>query len=68
MIDDWLDGGGELYELIEPVDSLHPTQQAQGLIAKELWNHLQLKMPFVLGPVNKNNDVILKLFGEQGGH
>ena len=32
MIDDWVDGGGELWELIEPVDSLHPTQQAQGKI------------------------------------
>ena len=30
VIDDWLDDGGELWELIEPVDSLHPTQKAQG--------------------------------------
>jgi len=26
------------------------------------------KMPFVLGPVNKNNEKIRKLFGDQGGH
>jgi hypothetical protein len=31
VIDDWLDGGGELWQLIEPVDSLHPTQYAQSM-------------------------------------
>ena len=39
-----------------------------GLIAKELWTVLERKHPFVLGPVNKNNDRILELFGDQGGH
>jgi hypothetical protein len=32
VLDDWLDGGGEIWELIEPVDSLHPTQKAQGTV------------------------------------
>jgi hypothetical protein len=39
-----------------------------GLIAKELWRVFERKMPFVLGPVNKNNEEIRKLFGDQGGH
>lgn len=60
--------GGELWELLEPVDSLHPTQDAQRLITKALWNHLERKIPHVLGPVNKNNNRIRQLFGDQGGH
>lgn len=60
--------GGDLWELIEPVDSLHPNQKAQGLIVKALWNHLEKKLPYVLGPINKHNDKIRELFGNQGGH
>ena len=30
-----------------------------GLIAKELWTVLERKHPFVLGPVNKNNDIVI---------
>ena len=68
MLDEWVSGGGEIYELIEPVDSLHPTQAAQALIAKQFWRHLEENIPHVLGPVNHNNYLIEKLFGQQGGH
>lgn len=68
VIDEWVNSGGQLWQLIEPVDSLHPTQAAQKLIAQSLWNYLETNMPFVLGPVNPNNAIIEKLFGDQRGH
>ncbi len=58
----------QLWELIEPVDSLHPTQAAQPLIARALWDQLEREMPHVLGPVNPRNAEIRELFGDQGGH
>merc|ERR1719147_146768 len=62
----WKEKGGQLHELIEPVDSMHPTQAAQPLIAEEVWRQMETKFPHVLGPVNPNNHVIKKLFGDQG--
>jgi len=68
VLDEWVAGGGQVHDLIEPVDSLHPTQAAQALIARQFWNHLEQNIPHVLGPVNPNNHIIEKLFGKQGGH
>ena len=68
VINDWLDEGGELYELLEPVDSLHPTQAAQPLIAKALWSVMERDMPDVLGPRNHRNHLIREMFGNQNGH
>jgi acyloxyacyl hydrolase len=68
VITEWLDAGGELWELIEPVDSLHPTQAAQPLIAKTFWKIMEKQMPNVLGPVNNRNKKIRNLFGDQNGH
>jgi acyloxyacyl hydrolase len=68
VIDEWKAQGREVWELIEPVDSLHPTQKAQPLIAESLWTYLETYMPFVLGPINERNDQIKALFGQQGGH
>jgi len=68
VLDEWVAGGGEVHDLIEPVDSLHPTQAAQALIARQVWSHLELNIPHVLGPVNSNNHIIQQLFGDQGGH
>ena len=62
VINEWLDNGGEVWELIEPVDSLHPTQAARPLIAKAVWNFLETEIPQVLGPVNENNEKIRNLF------
>ena len=68
VISDWLDEGGELWELLEPVDSLHPTQAAQPLIADALWSVMEKEMPEALGPRNHRNDLIQAMFGNQNGH
>ena len=34
VINDWVASGGKVWQLIEPVDSLHPTQVTQKMIAK----------------------------------
>ena len=56
VLDKWVASGGQVHELIEPVDSLHPTQAAQALIARQFWNHLEKNIPHVLGPVNPHPD------------
>ncbi|XP_023330125.1 acyloxyacyl hydrolase isoform X2 [Eurytemora carolleeae] len=68
VINSWISGGGEVYQLVEPVDSLHPTQAAQTLIAEQVWSELLEKAPHIIGPVNPANQLIQKLFGDQGGH
>ncbi|KAJ8921984.1 hypothetical protein NQ315_008621 [Exocentrus adspersus] len=56
-------------DLLEAVDSLHPNQNAQPILAKEVWSSFLNDLPErVLGPVNKNNELIEALFGNQGGH
>nr|CAD7259873.1 unnamed protein product [Timema shepardi] len=64
----WQQRGGPAWELIDPVDSLHPAQDAQPLIANILWEHINEKFPHVLGDVNPNNDEIQQVFGDQQGH
>ncbi|XP_063218353.1 acyloxyacyl hydrolase-like [Bacillus rossius redtenbacheri] len=54
--------------LVEPVDSLHPTQLAQPIITDILWKKMLQYFPHVLGEVNPNNDKIEQLFKDQGGH
>ena len=68
VINEWVAKGGEVWQLIEPVDSLHPTQVTQSMIAKSMWQFLEDKLPHVLGPVNQRNEKIRFLFGHQGGH
>lgn len=68
MIDAWVKKGGQIWELIEPVDSLHPTQVTQSMIAESMWSYLENHMPHVLGPVNDRNHLIEEMFGQQGGH
>lgn len=68
VMKEWVANGGQLWQLIEPVDSFHPTQGAQPLIAQALWRSLEKRLPHVLGPVNLNNPTIRRLFGTQGGH
>ncbi len=68
VISDWTRAGGHLWQLLEPVDGLHPTQAAQSLISEELWHSMENQLPHVLGPINPRNEDIKRLFGEQGGH
>ena len=68
VIDNWVESGGKVWQLIEPVDSLHPTQVTQKMIAKSMWSYLEANMAHVLGPINDRNEMIKALFGDQGGH
>ena len=68
VINEWVASGGEIWQLIEPVDSLHPTQVTQNMIAKSMWKYLEENMPHVLGPINDRNELIHLHFGNQGGH
>jgi len=68
VLQEWVAGGGEIYQLVEPVDSLHPTQAAQALITEQVWTSLQNGWPHFLGPDNPKNREIKRLFGDQGGH
>jgi len=68
VLEEWVAGGGELHQLVEPVDSLHPTQAAQALITEQVWSSLESRWPHFLGPDNPKNPEIKRLFGDQGGH
>lgn len=54
--------------LIEPFDGFHPSQLAQNLQAKIVWEKLIKEYPDAGGKRNPNNDYIKRLFGEQGGY
>lgn len=43
-------------------------QIAQPLIANAMWDVLIEKFPTIFGPENVNNEKILEVFGNQGGH
>lgn len=58
----------ETWQLIEPVGGFHPDQTALALSAKVLVETIQSKVPHFLGEVNPHNDLIKKLFGNQGGY
>jgi acyloxyacyl hydrolase len=60
--------GGEPWEILEPIDGFHINQYAHALLSDILWEHLETNLPDWLGAVNTNNDLITKLFGDQGGY
>lgn len=64
----WTDMGGQVYELIEPVDGFHPSQIANGLLGQIISDMLIKDLPDFIGPVNPNNDLIQETFGDQGGY
>lgn len=64
----WEAAGGQAWQLIEPVDGFHPAQQAQPLIVDQVYQWIEQAHPELLPPLNPNNDLIAKLFGDQGGH
>jgi len=64
----WVAGGGEVWQLIEPVDGFHPNQFAQGLITEVFWQYLAREHPNMMPPVNPHNAAIEKVFGDQGGY
>jgi len=64
----WRRQGGETWQLIEPIDGFHPNQIANALIAEYLWAKLLQDHPDFLGEENPNNELIEKLFNDQGGY
>ena len=64
----WESNGGEAWQLIEPIDGFHINQNANALIADEIWAILEEQRGNWLGPINPFNDEIIKIFGNQNGH
>eukprot|EP01119_Soliformovum_irregulare_P014588 TRINITY_DN3995_c0_g1_i1.p1 TRINITY_DN3995_c0_g1~~TRINITY_DN3995_c0_g1_i1.p1 ORF type:complete len:553 (-),score=134.75 TRINITY_DN3995_c0_g1_i1:148-1806(-) len=68
IVKQWQQMGGQTWQLIEPVDGFHPNQMANVLMARYFWDILSKEHPQFLGPQNPKNDVIYKMFGDQGGY
>ena len=68
VIDRWLAEGDKPWQLIQPVDGLHPSQEAVALFTDVLWKLLKKKAPDFIPPVNPNNEKIIKRFKDQGGY
>ena len=64
----WKQMGHQTWQLIEPVDGFHPDQTAMALAAKVLIKAMETDAPHFLGDVNPHNEMIKKLFGNQGGY
>lgn len=67
IINQWVSGGGKLYQLIEAVDGFHPSQIANSLMADYIWKFLEDNHPSFIPALNPNNDKITTIFGDQGG-
>eukprot|EP01129_Flabellula_baltica_P007524 TRINITY_DN2938_c0_g1_i1.p1 TRINITY_DN2938_c0_g1~~TRINITY_DN2938_c0_g1_i1.p1 ORF type:complete len:574 (-),score=111.19 TRINITY_DN2938_c0_g1_i1:30-1751(-) len=68
LIDQWVQSGGNAWDLIEVVDGFHPSQIANYLSAEFHWKEISEKYPHTLPPINPNNEKITKLFGSQNGY
>eukprot|EP00761_Pharyngomonas_kirbyi_P011468 gb/GECH01011493.1/.p1 GENE.gb/GECH01011493.1/~~gb/GECH01011493.1/.p1 ORF type:complete len:611 (+),score=135.96 gb/GECH01011493.1/:1-1833(+) len=60
--------GGHAWQLIEPVDGFHPSQIANSLLGKYIFESIDHDHPEVFGPENPHNEKIQELFGDQGGY
>lgn len=60
--------GIDIRELIEPVDGFHPSQLFHAMLGDWLWETLKRDRPMWIGETNPNNQRIIQLFGNQGGH
>merc|ERR1712137_1128076 len=67
-MDVWTAMGGQVWQLIEPSDGFHPSQQANALIGQILFDKLSKEHPSAVGAVNPHNDEIKSLFPDQGGY
>ena len=68
LFQEWKSKGGDAFELFEPIDGFHPSLKAQTLAAEIIWRKLESNSPHVLGNINPYNDMIKKVFGNQGGY
>lgn len=64
----WRAKGGEVWQLIEPVDGFHPNQQANFLLTGAMWELMRNETPWAIPPTNPNNAKIRAKFGDQGGY
>eukprot|EP01111_Echinosteliopsis_oligospora_P012278 TRINITY_DN4189_c0_g1_i1.p1 TRINITY_DN4189_c0_g1~~TRINITY_DN4189_c0_g1_i1.p1 ORF type:complete len:562 (-),score=115.93 TRINITY_DN4189_c0_g1_i1:86-1771(-) len=64
----WEASGGQMWQLIEPVDGFHPNQYANALIATLIYDNVLANFSHLLPPINPNNAKIAELFGDQGGY
>jgi len=65
---EWQKRGGQLYQLLEPIDGFHPSSIANYLMAEYMFAAILKDHPTFIGLQNPNNDQIKKLFGDQGGY
>eukprot|EP01100_Stratorugosa_tubuloviscum_P002210 TRINITY_DN1504_c0_g3_i1.p1 TRINITY_DN1504_c0_g3~~TRINITY_DN1504_c0_g3_i1.p1 ORF type:complete len:593 (-),score=260.92 TRINITY_DN1504_c0_g3_i1:118-1896(-) len=69
IIDEYAEMGGEIWQLIEPVDGFHPSQIANALLADYIWNEISTPpYSYLVPPVNPHNSKIDQIFGDQGGY
>ena len=68
IINTWRAEGGQVWELIEPVDGFHPSQIGDTLLAKFHIDMVTKMAPELLPPINSNNALIQTQFGDQGGY
>lgn len=68
LVRKWTEAGRNPAELIEPVDGFHPSTTGHQLLAEDYFEWLSQHVPGALGPINPNNQEIIRLFGDQGGH
>ena len=68
LIKRWTGQGGQIWQLIQLVDRLHPSQEAVALITDILWEQLEKEAPDFIPPVNPNNDKIVEKFKNQRGY
>jgi len=64
----WESLGGEAWQLIEPIDGFHPDQNANALLAQLQWEKYLANYTYLVQPLNPNNQMITKIFANQGGY
>jgi len=62
----WQKQGGQVWQLIEPVDGFHPNQISEELTTQVLTELYEKEG--IAPPVNPHNAEIQKMFGDQGGY
>jgi len=68
IINIWTKRGGHVWDLIEPVDGFHPSQIANSLLTEVIWSRISSNYTYLINPINPNNELIYRLFGDQGGY
>ena len=68
VIQRWKSMGGQDWQLIQPVDGFHPSQEAVALFTDIFWEQLKKEAPDFIPPINPHNEEIIKRFKDQGGY